>query len=70
VLQQPKSFGIKLERGPLLVDRGYAREKLRVEEYEVRVRGEFGSLNAPNLLQRVVGIGAGDALEGLHDSIE
>ena len=70
VLQQPERLGIELERGALLVDRGYAREELRVEEDEVLVGSEFGGLNGFDVLEGGVGVCLGDSIEGCHNAFE
>jgi hypothetical protein len=70
VLHQAERFGIEFERCALLVDRGYACEKLCVEENEILVSGELGSLNGFHFLQGGVGICAGDSIEDGVDAIE
>ena len=66
VLHQPQRFGIEIERGALLVNRLHPREQLGVQVNCVLVRGQPRRFVLLHLLQIVIGVRAGHAVERSH----
>ena len=69
-LDQALRLRIELERVALVVDRLDALEQLAVEVDRILVRGQLRRLVFLHLLQRVVGVGAGDRTEHLHHAVQ
>src|SRR6266436_5963594 len=69
-LQQAERLGIKLERGALLIDRRYAREKFRVEVKEVPMSGKFRRLDGFDILKRGVCVCLRNSVESRYCTFE
>ena len=66
ILHQPQRFRIEVERCALVVDRFHARKKFRVQINRILLRGQARGFVRLHLLQLIVNVRAGDAVEHQH----